>query len=306
MKYICEHERTLSALRTWARSEKLVTANYFFWNAGLPMQKSQKGLLQSLLYQVLRSCPDLIHKGVRTDHQVLEPWSSTELSDVLEQIAHQTSLPARFCFFIDGLDEYDGHETEIIGILQKLVGSQSIKLCVSSRPWTAFVRVFGKNDRKLFVEDLTMDDMRKYTQDMLSDNESFQDLNKVDPRCNTLVPQIVEKAHGVWLWVYLVIRDLLRDLNSDEGYPLLQRRLDEFPPELEKYFRATLKRIDPIYRKETAQIFLITVEAARPIPVYALMFLDSERQDSEYAIKADIKSVSEDAGRNACTTWKIA
>jgi hypothetical protein len=26
--------------------------------------------------------------------QVLEPWSSTELSDVLEQIAHQTYLPA--------------------------------------------------------------------------------------------------------------------------------------------------------------------------------------------------------------------
>jgi hypothetical protein len=131
MKYICNHGRTLKALRTWAGPEKLVTANYFFWDAGLPMQKSRKGLLQSLLYQVLRSCSDLIQK-ICTGHQVLEPWSSTELSDVLEQIAHQTYLPARFCFFVDGLDEYDGDETEIIGILQKLVGSQSIKLCVSS------------------------------------------------------------------------------------------------------------------------------------------------------------------------------
>jgi hypothetical protein len=69
MKYICDHERTLGALRTWAGPEKLVTANYFFWNAGLPMQKSQKGLLQSLLYQVLRSCPDLIQK-ICTGHQV--------------------------------------------------------------------------------------------------------------------------------------------------------------------------------------------------------------------------------------------
>jgi len=303
MKYICNHERTLRALRTWAQPEKLVTANYFFWNAGLPMQKSQKGLLQSLVYQVLRSCPDLIQK-IHTDHYVPESWSITELSDVLERIAHQTSLPARFCFFIDGLDEYDGHETEIIGVLQKLAGSQSIKLCVSSRPWTAFVRAFSKSDRMLLVEDLTMSDMRKYTQDMLSDNKLFRNLCNVDSRCLSLVPQIAEKAHGVWLWVYLVVRDLLRDLNSDEGYPHLQRRLDEFPPELEKYFRATLNRIDPIYRKETAQIFLITVEAARPVPVYAFTFLDSEWQDPEYALKADLKPVNEAAGYDTCMTWK--
>ncbi|KAF8242251.1 hypothetical protein K440DRAFT_639383 [Wilcoxina mikolae CBS 423.85] len=274
MKYICDHERTLEALRTWAGPNTLVTASYFFWNAGLPMQKSQKGLLQSLLYQVLQSCPDLINE-VCADHHILEPWSPTELLDILlgilERSADQKVLPARFCFFIDGLDEYDGHGAEINRFLQKLIDSKkskSIKLICSQK------------------------------------NELFRNLRKADRRCDSLVPQIAEKAQGVWLWVYLVVRDLLRDLDSDEGYPLLQRRLNEFPPELEEYFRATLRRIDPIYRKETAQIFLITVDAVRPVPVYALMFLDSERQDPEYVLKKDIKPVTRAEADDTCKTWR--
>jgi hypothetical protein len=151
-----------------------------------------------LLYQVLRSCPDLIQE-VCADHQILEPWDSAELSGILEQIADQKSLPARFCFFIDGLDEYDRHEAEIIHCLQKLVVSQNIKLCVSSRPWTAFVRAFDKSDRKLRVEDLTIDDMKKYVQNMLVENELFRSLSNVDSRYSNLIPQIAEKAHGVRL-----------------------------------------------------------------------------------------------------------
>jgi hypothetical protein len=156
----------------------------------------------------------------------------------------------------------------------------------------------------LLVEDLTMNDMRKYIQDMLSDNELFRNLRNVDDRCDSLVRQIAEKAHGVWLWVYLVVRALLRDLNGDEGYPQLQRRLDEFPPELEEYFSAILKRIDPIYQKETAKIFQITVEAVRPIPVYAFTFLDFERQDPGYALKVELGPINEAAGHDACMTWK--
>jgi len=139
---------------------------------------------------------------------------------------------------------------------------------------------------------------------MLVENELFRNLSNVDSRCSNLIPQIAEKAHGVWLWVYLVVRDLLRDLNSDEGYTHLQHRLNEFPPELEKYFRYILRRIDPIYRKETAQIFQITVEAVRPVPVYALMFLDSEQQDPEYALKVDLKPVDDTAGHDTCMKWR--
>jgi ABC-type glutathione transport system ATPase component len=60
MKYICDSTQTAASLHQWAGGAKLVTASYYFWNAGTDMQKSQQGLLQSLLYEILTRCPDLI------------------------------------------------------------------------------------------------------------------------------------------------------------------------------------------------------------------------------------------------------
>lgn len=49
MKHLYRHEDSLAALRTCAGGKQLVTASYFFWYAGAEMQKSQQGLLQTLL-----------------------------------------------------------------------------------------------------------------------------------------------------------------------------------------------------------------------------------------------------------------
>src|ERR1700681_2535463 len=61
MKFICEHEDTATNLENWAKGRQLIVAQFFFWNAGRQaLQKSQEGLLRSILYQILRQTPDLI------------------------------------------------------------------------------------------------------------------------------------------------------------------------------------------------------------------------------------------------------
>jgi hypothetical protein len=235
MKYICNHKTTLEILRRWAGTEQLFTASFFFWNSGYPMQKSQVGLLQSLLYQVLRACPQLIMQ-VCLSKNLREPWKRKELFEALDAISKQTTLPGKFCFFVDGLDEYEGDDEDIISLLQDLASSPSVKICVSSRPWNAFLDAFDDSEWKLVLEDLTRNDMRKYVQTILVQNKAYRKINEEDPRCETLVPQISQKAQGVWLWVYLVVRDLLRDLKAEEEYPLLQRRLDSFPNEVNLSF----------------------------------------------------------------------
>jgi hypothetical protein len=69
------------------------------------MQKSQIGLLQSLLYQVLRACPDLLLE-VCPSKDPKEPWKMRELFETLGKVSKQTALPAKFCFFVDGLGMY--------------------------------------------------------------------------------------------------------------------------------------------------------------------------------------------------------
>ncbi|KAH6878729.1 hypothetical protein BKA58DRAFT_452914 [Alternaria rosae] len=53
MKYLHQDPRFLESLETWAGGDHLVIADFYFWNAGAEIQKSQEGLLRSLLRQVL-------------------------------------------------------------------------------------------------------------------------------------------------------------------------------------------------------------------------------------------------------------
>ncbi|KAF2194685.1 hypothetical protein K469DRAFT_734449 [Zopfia rhizophila CBS 207.26] len=289
MKYICDHEATLKALCSWAGEELLVPASYFFWNAGLPMQKSQVGLLQSLLYQVLVACPSFILE-ICAGRRPKEPWSRKALFEALTAISKRTHLSVKFCFFVDGLDEYEGDDEDIIRLLQDLAASPSIKICVSSRPWNAFVDAFDDSKWKLVLEELTKHDMWEYVQNMLTKNGDFN--------------KIVEKARGVWLWVFLVVRDLLRDVKGEEDYHFLQRRLDSFPDELEKYFESILGRIDKIHREETARIFRTAVEAVRPLPVLAFKYLGMEQEDPEYFLNVEVSPISQDEAFETARRWR--
>ena len=60
MKYVCGHHRQQELLKAWHPTRQLLTPNFFFWAAGSPLQRSITGLLQSLIYQSLMSCPDLL------------------------------------------------------------------------------------------------------------------------------------------------------------------------------------------------------------------------------------------------------
>lgn len=60
MKFMAHHHATRSRLQAWADSQPLVIASHYFWSAGTSMQKSQQGLLQSLLFDIFKSCPKCI------------------------------------------------------------------------------------------------------------------------------------------------------------------------------------------------------------------------------------------------------
>jgi hypothetical protein len=264
----------MSDLSSWAGKRKLFTANYFFWNSGKEMQKSQHGLLQSILCQILRSEPDLVTK-LCLHHDAQEPWSVSELIEVFRQIQGATVVSAKFCFFIDGLDEYNGPEEKIVEVLNILTQSPHVKICTSSRPWLAFENAFGKSEHTLKVQDFTATDMGEYVRGMFGKNPEFNRIMVKDARLQILITEIVSRAKGVWLWVYLVVRDLTRDIDNQEKFAFIQKRLDAIPDKLEAYFEEIMGRIETIYKPEMAQIFLTTAASVRPLPLYALSLLNA-------------------------------
>src|SRR5436190_19324555 len=60
MKYILTCSDTQRYLETWAAESPLYIAAFFFYTSGSKEQKSQAGLLRSLLRNVLQQNPQLI------------------------------------------------------------------------------------------------------------------------------------------------------------------------------------------------------------------------------------------------------
>ncbi|CAP96924.1 hypothetical protein EN45_081780 [Penicillium chrysogenum] len=302
MKYLSDHQNTRDALHLWAGEHKLFIASFYFWNAGVDMQKSQLGLLQSILHQIFRFEPRLVG-DICPEHQGSETWAITELMDAFSRLGH-TAPSAKFCLFIDGLDEYDGEEVEIIRVLKSLARSKNFKICASSRPWMAFEEELSCPDWMFVLQDFTKNDMKNYVKSTLLENDKFKSLAERDPRCNSLIPEISQRAKGVWLWVFLVVRDLLRDITSRETYDTLEKRLDSLPQELNEYFSRIMDRIDPFFRVDTARIFLIAVESVRPFPLFSLSFLKHESRDRDYALNMQVKTATVDEISAVCADWR--
>ncbi|KAH8749153.1 hypothetical protein BGZ57DRAFT_935097 [Hyaloscypha finlandica] len=292
MKFVYENQRTTQGLEKWAGTAKLYTASYYFWNQGTEMQKSGIGLFQSLLYQILKSAPDLITSVCqdRLDHEV---WEMEDLNDIFKQIARHPKLNAKFCFFVDGLDEYDGEEKDIIKLLQALSISRHIKICASSRPgrqYESFLRSYG---RTFDIAHFTKGDMRRYIETHLQASTNWRSLVASDPACQDIINEISARAGGVWLWVSLVTNDIAKEAEKNEEVATLRKIVDEFPDDLHDYFERIIKRIPKLHREEMAQTFLVVVEELHPLPLYTFALLEKERKDSDYAIDAPIKPISD-------------
>ncbi|KAL5342012.1 hypothetical protein BJX70DRAFT_395371 [Aspergillus crustosus] len=140
---------------------------------------------------------------------------------------------------------------------------------------------------------------------MLCDTSTFQELVQTDNRCVELVNQIADGANGVWLWVFLVVRDLLRDISTGETYNTLEARLQSLPRELNRYFTRIMERIDPFFRTDTARILLIMVGSAGPLPLYALSFLRDELVAERYAVQLQVKPHATDTISKSCADLRL-
>ena len=195
-------------------------------------------------------------------------WTKTDLLEVFDNLLQHDKIPAKFCFFIDGLDEYDGDHVELINVLNRWPVSINLKLCVSSRPWYIFKDAFGQQiGRHMTLENYTQHDIQRYIRETFDESKRFKELCDRDPRHGSLIKMIDEKAQGVFLWVFLVVRKLLKGFTNADTISVLQRWLETLPPKLEDYFHHMFGQIEEIYREETAQTFTIALEAREPLPL---------------------------------------
>lgn len=301
MRFLSNHDKAESILKDWAADADkcLVTASYFFWCSGSAIQCSQEGLLRALLYQILCQCPELSTRlfKKRLNQPPLaqfhpEPWTRSELSEALKEIVTQDveHLSARFCFFIDGLDEFDGDHFDLIRDLDTLTSTGCSKICVSSRPRTVFVDHYARSkDQQIVLQELTEADMSIFIEALLQKDDRFDKRAMADADVAELVTMIKERAQGVFLWVFLVVRSLLRGMSNQDDIDTLQERLSELPTELVALFRQILDKSEHVYQASMAKLLTIALwyrQHGLSLYLESIGHLAEQCKDPDFALNA--------------------
>jgi hypothetical protein len=138
---------------------------HFFREQCYPEQRSQSGLLRALLYETLNKHRELVPivlpwqwateysrhlKGVKNKRSQLgEFWHISKLKAAFQILVSQKVVPIKMCWFIDGLDEYEGDHEEINELFRSLAASNAmsrfafqVALCWSLKTHLALVQGF--------------------------------------------------------------------------------------------------------------------------------------------------------------------
>lgn len=279
MKFLANNPKLEENLKNWSKDRRLLIVTHYFWRNGSSLQRSLKGLMRSILFQILDAHHNLIPKVFPKREWVhCGPEYDFPMKDLEEAL--RTSIESvcegKSCLFImiDGLDEFDDqpdylrphqeaqNAEKLLEFLKIFDAVQHVKLCVSSRPYEEFRKAYESLERSMAIHTLTANDIRQYIEQRLFANAKFSELASQDEKYKLLISMTSDAAQGVFLWVRLALDSLLRIINRSRPTNLaeLKELLQSLPSELDELFEKIISSIQPYDRKSAARSLLLAAE----------------------------------------------
>ncbi len=256
MKFICRHPQFYDCAGRWAGDATLVIGRFFFWKPGQSEQKSISGMLRGLLYSILESRPDIAAVAMPELCDSLLTDKAMAVSDEDVRNAFQNMLNAfasskkyAVLLVLDGLDEFEGEHGDLLALMQSWVSQHpsTIKICVSSREYGIFEDFFARAP-KFRLHELTKDDMALLITSRFSTSQAFAQLPGRD--LPALLPLIIDRAEGVFLWVILAISSLEDGMEAGDIKTVreLQGYVKRLPSELDDFLSHVHKSVSEYNR----------------------------------------------------------
>lgn len=304
MKLLCNSPRVQEELQSWAEPHQLVFAKFFFWNAGDKLQRSIEGLYRGILFEVLKRFPRLIPHVFPNASGAFQslPYGINlpqfRLEEVKVAFMKLVELPTtsnyRICLFIDGLDEYEGDSLDHWSIARDMgswATSKSVKICVTSRPYTEFMESFNcHSHRQIHLHQLTQSDIRGYCLAMMEKDRNFERIKEI---YRELAEKIVLRADGVILWARLATRSFLGGVGYRDSPRTLRKKLGAIPDDMKMLFDRMLDEVDYSAREEADKLLLIALELSSPYTPAIVYSWLNDLHDMTFPYRAQALKYSE-------------
>lgn len=238
---------------------------------------------------IIKSCLPSRWEQCKSTPGYQTAWTRRELSIAFGKVVTVGLPDHRFCFFIDGLDEFAGQHLDLVQDLQTLSSSPTVKLCVASRPWNLFRSVYGASDAlHLKLHELTKQDIDIYLNGMLNSNELKKRASGSEQDYEGLLRELRYRAEGVFLWVNLAVKSLRGGLGEGDSIVNLRERVETFPSELEDFLQHIFDTVEPVYRMWMARILLLMVKSENGCPLLWPVYVELEGRmpDTHLSIQA--------------------
>ncbi|KAL9613086.1 MAG: hypothetical protein Q9167_002343 [Letrouitia subvulpina] len=205
--------------------------------------------------QILEQQPDLF-RHIRDEYiSSGKQRSVTMLKDWLFNLYKQSTHKVGLILLIDALDELEDPVRDLVALLEDLIkiareNSQRLRICVSGRsvhkifPWlNQYLCIVLENHTSL---DITIYVQAK-TLRIITDHDAkvYKDFQQ----------DVIDKAKGVFLWVVLVIEELLDGWEDSEPIVSLRGKLASLPVRVEEFFGRMLQKIAPDQVAEATAMF---------------------------------------------------
>ncbi|SCV26765.1 related to small s protein [Fusarium fujikuroi] len=283
MKFVSEHQDTRNLLQKWAGHRELLIVNHHFDATGLPIQRSFEGLLRSLVFGILSAKPNLLKNSPSSLGSASSTLPATfKLGHILSSIT-KNNVPVNMCFFIDGLDEYEGDNAKLCQLIEDLSSLPHVKVIVSSRPLAVFDDSLNiSSEAKISMEEANRGDINRYITFQLEgshlqsymDRSNYRDLD---------VESLGAQAQGNFLWAVLVTRFLLEEpsllLDAYNG----AENVADIPHNLPSLVKSVTKSSNFQACGKAAEYLTITREAKRSLAAEILYFHNFDFGNDMYA-----------------------
>ncbi|CZR62148.1 uncharacterized protein PAC_12045 [Phialocephala subalpina] len=307
MKYLYENPQTKNYIST--NGGTVTAIGYFFHDLGVDKETRFESLLASILEALSASSSTLaslyatyfldLKKRLKSGPRH-SPWHERHLRKALELIG-QSDTFGNILLFVDGLDECSGDHRKqlefLVPWIQSTQGKRlTIRMCLSSRPLPK-IRLRLSTFPECRVHEWTANDISAYVRDRLNKTWNGLALSNQKPRThfkgtliNYLTNTVIGKAQGIFLWVELVVNNLIVGMEEGSSDIELRECLDSLPPELEDLYARIFKQIPKDYIHDATIYFMLAV-MRRSI---GLLDFFLATRDPEEALARKIQSSYED------------